>query len=164
MGTENIQEREQQLVSIMYKELLKIPKLEILHQQHKDRLCVISFYVPDIHFNLIVRLLSDRFGIQSRGGCSCAGTYGHILLGVDELTSQEITCQIDLGDLSRKPGWVRISLHPTSTDQEAHFIAESIASIVENIREWEQDYRFDSSIGDYFPQKEQPPALSLMDF
>ena len=164
MGTENIKMREKQLVDLMYRELDKVTALEILHRQHKNRLCIISFYIPNIHFNLIVRLLSDRFGIQARGGCSCAGTYGHILLGVDEKTSQEITCQIDEGDLSRKPGWVRISLHPTSTDNEAGFIANSIKEIVENIREWEKDYHFEPTIGDYVPIAEKPRPLSLGQF
>lgn len=164
MGCENIKKREAELVTLMYNELNKIPNLQILHQQHKNRLCVISFYVPDIHFNLIVRLLSDRFGIQTRGGCSCAGTYGHILLGVDEKTSEEITCQIDQGDLSRKPGWVRVSLHPTTTDSEAKYIADCIGQIVSNIRLWEQDYQFDSSLGDYLPLKEACKMVSLDDF
>ncbi len=120
--------------------------------------------MPNIHYNLIVRLLSDRFGIQTRGGCSCAGTYGHILLGVDEQTSEEITCQIDQGDLSRKPGWVRVSLHPTTTDSEAKFIADCISQIVGNIRLWEKDYQFDSSMGDYLPIKTVAPSVSLDDF
>ncbi|MGB0495895.1 MAG: aminotransferase class V-fold PLP-dependent enzyme, partial [Kangiellaceae bacterium] len=76
MGTDKIQQREKELVDILFSGLEKIPNLKILHKRHKNRLCVISFYIPDIHFNLIVRLLSDRFGIQTRGGCSCAGTYG----------------------------------------------------------------------------------------
>ncbi len=164
MGTDKIRLREEQLVDILFEELGNIPSLEILHSQHKNRLCIISFYVPDIHFNLIVRLLSDRFGIQTRGGCSCAGTYGHILLGVDEATSQEITCQIDEGDLSRKPGWVRISMHPTSTDEEARFIASAIGQIVKNASEWELDYHFDATVGDYLPKKEEPLVLSLDDF
>jgi selenocysteine lyase/cysteine desulfurase len=164
MGVDNIHKRESQLVSLMYNELAKVPSLKILHQQHKDRLCIISFYVPDIHFNLIVRLLSDRFGIQTRGGCSCAGTYGHILLGVDEKTSEAITCQIDQGDLSQKPGWVRVSLHPTTTDNEARFITDSISKIVANISQWKSDYLFDATIGDYLPLKDQPPILSLDDF
>lgn len=164
MGCQKIKEREAELVSLMYNELSKIPNLEILHKQHKDRLCVISFYVPDIHYNLIVRLLSDRFGVQTRGGCSCAGTYGHILLGVDEQTSEEITCQIDQGDLSRKPGWVRVSLHPTTTDSEAKFIADCISQIVGNIRLWEKDYQFDPSMGDYLPIKTVAPSVSLDDF
>jgi selenocysteine lyase/cysteine desulfurase len=164
MGCQEIKQREVELVSLMYSELSKIPKLEILHKQHKERLCVISFYVPNIHYNLIVRLLSDRFGIQTRGGCSCAGTYGHILLGVDEQTSEEITCQIDQGDLSRKPGWVRVSLHPTTTDSEAKFIADCISQIVGNIRLWEKDYQFDPSMGDYLPIKTVAPTVSLNDF
>ncbi len=164
MGTGNMHKREQELVDILYQELSKIPKLEILHKQHKNRLCVISFYQPEIHFNLIVRLLSDRFGIQTRGGCSCAGTYGHILLGVDEQTSHEITRQIDAGDLSQKPGWVRISMHPTATDDEARYIADAINQIVENIGEWELDYQFDASAGDYLPKKEESLVLSLSDF
>jgi selenocysteine lyase/cysteine desulfurase len=165
MGTENIRKREAELVDILYQELSRIPKLEILHKQHKNRLCIISFYQPDIHFNLIVRLLSDRFGIQTRGGCSCAGTYGHILLGVDEQTSEEITCQIDAGDLSQKPGWVRISMHPTSTDDEARFIGNAVNQIVQNIRQWELDYQFEAGLGDYLPLREEEPAvISLSDF
>lgn len=164
MGTDKIHQRELELVEILYEELEKVPTLEILHKEHKNRLCVISFYVPDIHFNLIVRILSDRFGIQTRGGCSCAGTYGHILLGVDEATSQAITCQIDEGDLSRKPGWVRVSMHPTSTNEEAAFIGKSIAKTVENIDEWQLDYKFDPTVGDYVSEQPQPKILSLEDF
>ncbi|PCI73099.1 MAG: selenocysteine lyase [Gammaproteobacteria bacterium] len=164
MGIDNIHLREKELVDILFNGMNKIPNLQILHKEQKNRLCIFSFYIPDIHFNLIVRLLSDRFGIQSRGGCSCAGTYGHILLGVDEETSQSITCQIDEGDLSRKPGWVRISLHPTSTDDDALFIVDSIAKIERNIREWENDYDFDASVGDFSPKKKALPVISLSDF
>jgi len=164
MGTSKIQQREEELCDLFFSELSRIPNLHILHDQLKERLCMISFYVTDIHFNLIVRLLSDRFGIQSRGGCSCAGTYGHILLGVDESTSESITCQIDAGDLSRKPGWVRVSLHPTTTDNEVVFIANSIKSILENIELWELDYQFDCSLGDYIPKQKNEDFLSLKAF
>jgi len=164
MGTHNIQQREEELCELFFAELSKIPNINILHDKQKDRLCMISFYVTDIHFNLIVRLLSDRFGIQSRGGCSCAGTYGHILLGVDESTSESITCQIDAGDLTRKPGWVRVSLHPTTTDKEVIYIAHSINSILENIEAWELDYQFDCSLGDYIPKQKNDDFLSLKAF
>ncbi len=164
MGVDKIKQREAELVALMYKALQKVPGLEILHHQQTNRLCVLSFYVPEIHYNLMVRLLSDRYAIQTRGGCSCAGTYGHILLGVDEQMSEQITCQIDQGDLSRKPGWVRVSLHPTTTDAEALYIADSIAEIVQNIREWEKDYQFDPAIGDYLPLHGQCGSLSLDDF
>ena len=79
------------------------------------------FIIREIHFNLIVKLLSDRFGIQVRGGCACAGTYGHFLLEVSYDRSHQITEKINHGDLSEKPGWVRVSLHPVMTDEEVHY-------------------------------------------
>jgi len=113
IGTDKIHAREKELLAIAFKEMAKIPELHILADNVTDRLGVISFYIENIHHNLIVRLLNDRFGIQMRGGCSCAGTYGHYLLHVGWQVSKEITDLIEQGDLSRKPGWVRLSLHPT---------------------------------------------------
>ncbi|WP_196137366.1 aminotransferase class V-fold PLP-dependent enzyme [Aliikangiella sp. G2MR2-5] len=161
MGTENIHQREKELVNLMCQKLSQIPQVNILHGGNKNRLCVISFYVLEIHYNLMVRILSDRFGIQTRGGCSCAGTYGHILLGVDQETSCAITDMIDLGDLSMKPGWVRISLHPTTTNEDAVYICDSIRAVIENVDEWKNDYRFDASKGDYIPLSEEHSEISL---
>ncbi len=100
MGVENIRAREDELVHIAFEGLRKIPNLHILADNVEHRLGAISFYVDDIHYNLIVKLLNDRFGIQVRGGCSCAGTYGHYLLHVDPNRSRRITEKIDEGDLS----------------------------------------------------------------
>lgn len=164
MGTDKIRQREKELVDLLCQELTQLPEVNILHASNKERLAVVSFYIIDIHYNLIVRLLSDRFGIQTRGGCSCAGTYGHILLGVDQDTSCAITEMIDEGDYSLKPGWVRISLHPTSTDSEVKFIAESIKAIIENIDTWKQDYQFDTSLGDFTPKLKLADPISLEQF
>lgn len=164
MGTEKIQARESEIVNLLFDELEKIPQVNILHDNCRERLSVVSFYIVDIHYNLMVRLLSDRFGIQTRGGCSCAGTYGHILLGVDQDTSCAITNLIDEGDLSLKPGWVRISLHPTSTDNEVKFIAAGIKAVVENIETWKKDYRFEPTLGDYVPIDEEESAIKLKEF
>lgn len=71
-----------------------------------------SLIVKDAHYNLIVILLNDRFGIQARGGCSCAGAYGHELLNVDQARSHQIWRAIHDGDLSSKPGWVRAFISP----------------------------------------------------
>ena len=102
----------------MLKKLSEHPGVEVLEAGQQNRLGIISFYSLHRHHNLIVRLLNDRFGIQTRGGCSCAGTYGHILLHVKRELSQHITEKINAGDLSEKPGWVRISLHPTLSEEE----------------------------------------------
>jgi len=112
MGVENMLHREEEMLNILFDGLKQIPTVHILAGQVEKRLGVVSFYIDGIHFNLAVKLLNDRFGIQTRGGCSCAGTYGHYLLNINEEISRSITSKIDEGDLSSKPGWVRISIHP----------------------------------------------------
>ncbi len=164
MGVENIHQRERELVDILCCELSEIPEVNVLHSSNKNRLCIISFYVVDIHYNLIVRILSDRFGIQTRGGCSCAGTYGHILLGVDHDTSSTITNMINEGDLTLKPGWVRISLHPTSTDEDARKIANAIRAVIDNIDKWKEDYQFNAAEGDFVPKTKVDSPINLIDF
>lgn len=164
MGVQNIQQREQELTHILMKGLNQIPQLEILEKDIDNRLCIVSFYVRNLHYNLIVRLLNDKFGIQSRGGCSCAGTYGHILLKVDKSQSESITNMIDQGDLSEKPGWVRLSLHPTSTDEEAHFIVHAVKAVITNAQEWAEDYEFDLVSGDYQPKHNLTNYVGLNDF
>lgn len=150
MGVENIRAREDELVQIAFNGLRKIPNLHILADNIEHRLGAISFYVDDIHYNLIVKLLNDRFGIQVRGGCSCAGTYGHYLLHVDPNRSERITKKIDEGDLSEKPGWVRLSLHPTMTDEELLYIIDAIDQIVLNINHWSKDYWYDRTKNEFF--------------
>ena len=150
IGVEKIRAREVELVKIAFEGLNKIPALHILAGNIEHRLGAISFYVDNIHYNLIVKLLNDRFGVQVRGGCSCAGTYGHYLLHVDPNHSKTITDKIDQGDLSEKPGWVRLSIHPTMTDNELRTAIDGIEQIVENIDKWAKDYVYDKSKNEFF--------------
>jgi hypothetical protein len=145
MGTDNIQKREEEQLAILWKYFEAIPNLNILASQHKHRLGIISFYIDGLHFNLAVKMLNDRFGIQTRGGCSCAGTYGHYLLHVDQQFSNKITNLIDQGDYSQKPGWIRLSIHPVMTDEELHFIGKAVTELAANFKEWANDYEVDLS-------------------
>jgi selenocysteine lyase/cysteine desulfurase len=140
MGVERMLAREHEIVAALFAGLRAIPKLHLLAGHITDRLGIVSFYVEDLHYNLIVKLLNDRFGIQVRGGCSCAGTYGHYLLHVDPQRSGQITDKIDHGDLSEKPGWVRMSIHPTTTDEEVRYLLDAVATIVAQGVEWGKDY------------------------
>lgn len=149
MGIENIKMRDEELLRIAFHELNTIDKLHILAPEQKNRLGVISFYFEDIHYNLVVKLLSDRYGVQVRGGCACAGTYGHFLLDVSYEYSKQITELINNGDLSRKPGWIRLSLHPTMTDEELYFIIYALREIRENIKVWEQDYVYNKHTNEF---------------
>jgi selenocysteine lyase/cysteine desulfurase len=162
MGTKAIQEREHVLVTRLLDGLAADSQVRLLEPELRHRLGIVSFWVPDIHFNLMVRLLSDRFGIQVRGGCSCAGTYGHILLDVTRELSRKITETIDRGDLSLKPGWVRISLHPVMTEAEVDRIVEAVRAVIRHHRVWSEDYRFDPASAEWRPLKSVEPALGLV--
>jgi selenocysteine lyase/cysteine desulfurase len=149
MGLEKIKKREQEILELAWPQLKAIPRLEILADNVKDRLPIISFYFPDIHFNLVVKLLNDRFGIQTRGGCSCAGTYGHYLLKVSYEQSKLITDKINLGDLTLKPGWIRLSLHPIMSNEEVNYIIDAIRQIADKHEEWSKDYIYHNSANEF---------------
>lgn len=149
MGTDNIMAREKELLGTAFPRLRAVNGLHILADEHEDRLGVVSFYVDGLHFNLMVKLLNDRYGVQVRGGCSCAGTYGHYLLHVDPEQSHEITDRIDRGDLSLKPGWVRMSLHPTMTGAELDHSLCAIEEIVRHHEAWGSDYTYDPHTNEF---------------
>lgn len=149
MGVDNMLKREHELIDNIFKKLEPVSNINILAGQHKDRLGVISFYIDDLHYNLGVKLLNDRFGIQTRGGCSCAGTYGHFLLHVDQQTSKELTDEISIGDLVRKPGWIRMSIHPTTTNEEIEFVCDSIIALAEQHEDWAKDYEYSRSNNEF---------------
>uniref|UniRef100_UPI00404B0EB3 aminotransferase class V-fold PLP-dependent enzyme n=1 Tax=Flavobacterium sp. TaxID=239 RepID=UPI00404B0EB3 len=149
MGVDNILKREKELTQYIFKSLDHIPNLHVLAKEHQNRLGVISFYIDDLHYNLGVKLLNDKFGIQTRGGCSCAGTYGHYLLHVNQETSQNLVCSISSGDLSKKPGWIRMSIHPTTTDAEIKFVCDAIRDLAENFKTWQNDYQYNPVKNDF---------------
>ena len=140
MSTELMHQREKELVIRAFDGFSKIEGLHILADNVQHRLGVFSFYLDDIHFNLVVKLLNDRFGIQVRGGCACAGTYGHFLLDVSHDKSRKITDLINHGDLSQKPGWIRASLHPTMTNNELDLLVFATGEIQKNHQKWQKDY------------------------
>ena len=143
MGVENIQKREGEILDIIWESLNDIPNLHILAEEHKERLGIISFYIDNLHYNLGVKMLNDRFGIQTRGGCSCAGTYGHYLLGVTPEYSKKITSLINIGNCSSKPGWIRLSIHPTHSNEEIKYMMEALKQLTENYQDWEGEYNID---------------------
>jgi selenocysteine lyase/cysteine desulfurase len=163
MGIENILRREHEIVSYIFSELGTISNIKILAAQHQDRLGVISFYIDDLHFNLGVKLLNDKFGIQTRGGCSCAGTYGHLLLNVNQEDSNNLVCQIDSGDLILKPGWIRMSIHPTTTNTEIEFVCKSIIELAANHLDWTKNYRYNKLTNEFIHIAAQPLEKEIVE-
>jgi selenocysteine lyase/cysteine desulfurase len=157
MGVENMLKREEELLDLVWDELKSIPGVHILAENHRKRLGVISFYIEDLHHNEVVKLLNDKYGIQMRGGCSCAGTYGHYLLNVAPDISRKITEKINHSDYSEKPGWIRLSLHPVMTNEEIKFILNAIRELTKNYQEWIKEYthnKTSSTISYVLPEKE----------
>lgn len=143
IGVQKMMDREKEIMNRIWEPLNAIPNFHILEAHNKNRLCIISFYIDDLHYNLGVKMLNDRFGIQVRGGCSCAGTYGHYILNVQREYSNHITDLINHGDYSEKPGWIRLSIHPTTSDQDIDFILEAIKQLAKNHKSWANDYHLD---------------------
>lgn len=128
------------------------PRIEILGNLEAERLSILSFIVKGssgkyLHHNYVVALLNDLFGIQSRGGCSCAGPYGHRLLGIDIERSHEFEAEISGGCEGIKPGWVRLNFNYFLCDAVADYLIEAVLFIAENGSKFLTDYRFNSVTG-----------------
>jgi selenocysteine lyase/cysteine desulfurase len=132
MGVERMLLREEEMLQRLFDRLENINGLEILGATRK-RLGIVSFTIKNIHYDLIVKTLNDKFGIQARGGCSCAGTYGHVLLNIGKTRSYGILKALKAGEMSCKPGWVRLSIHPTMTDAEIDYIADAVENTAEQL-------------------------------
>ena len=163
MGVPNILQREHELLDIIWHRLDKIPNVRILANHLRDRLGVISFYIEGCHFNLAVKLLNDRYGVQVRGGCSCAGTYGHYLLEVSHELSRKLTDEISHGILTNKPGWVRMSIHPTMTDAEIDHIMNAVEAVAANFETWKPDYQYDACSNEYRHKEDRGIEASLVE-
>ena len=156
MGVDNILKREEELLSYLFKRLKTEKEISILAGQHENRLGVVSFNIGKLHFDLAVKILNDRFGIQSRGGCSCAGTYGHYLLEINQKISDSIISGVESGKILLKPGWVRISIHPTTTNKEMKHLCDSVIALAQNWKEWESEYIFENDVFRHKDEKVDP--------
>lgn len=130
IGTEEIRRAESTMVRRAIERWRRVRGLEILGNPDAERLSIVSFVVKHegryLHHNFIVALLNDLFGIQSRGGCSCAGPYGHQLLGIDLDRSHEFEREISRGCEGIKPGWVRVSFNHLMTTRVFDFVLDAV--------------------------------------
>lgn len=130
----------------------KEPKIELLGNVEAERLSILSFVIKGptgkyLHHNFVVALLNDLFGIQSRGGCSCAGPYGHRLLGIDLEKSHEFESQIASGCEGIKPGWVRVNFNYFVSNAVVDHIIESVLFIAKHGYLFLTDYHFNPDSG-----------------
>ncbi|WP_438349230.1 aminotransferase class V-fold PLP-dependent enzyme [Paenibacillus sp. FA6] len=157
MGYKQLIQRERELTSNLLDELTQMSGIFVLESSQVERIGIVSFIALNIHYNLFTKLLNDRFGIQARGGCSCAGPYGHYLLHISKDTSKMISDSLDQGDLTYKPGWVRLSIHPIMTQREIYLIIDAVRSILINITSWKKDYQYNPSTNEWNYKYSSPP-------
>jgi hypothetical protein len=128
------------------------PNIEVLGNTEAERLSIVSFVVRRpggryLHHNLVVALLNDLFGIQARGGCSCAGPYGHRLLGIDLERSHEFEREIRHGCEGIKPGWVRVNFNYFISETVFAYVVDAVALLADLGWALIDDYRFDPVTG-----------------
>jgi selenocysteine lyase/cysteine desulfurase len=152
VGTDLIQAREEQLWRRALERWQANPKIDILGNPDARRLSIVSFRVRHgagmyLHHNFVVAVLSDLLGIQARGGCSCAGPYGHRLLAIHAQRSHEFEEEIILGCEGIKPGWVRVNFNYFITDTVRDYLIDAVDLVAREGYRLLPDYRFDPGTG-----------------
>ena len=174
VGVEVIRERESVLLQGAFARWCANPAIEILGETTAERLAIVSFVLRPLgrstnrpkalHHNFVVAALNDLFGIQARGGCSCAGPYGHRLLGIDAEHSYAYQQAITSGCEGFKPGWVRVNLNYFIPQHVADYVVEAVDLLARHGRRLLPQYRFDPATGLWRHERaSERPAHRLTD-
>jgi selenocysteine lyase/cysteine desulfurase len=173
VGGDTIAERENRFVQQLLGSFAAHPGVEVLGDTDRRRMGVVSFRVRDprrpaaqlLHHDFVVAVLSDLFGIQARGGCSCAGPYGHRLLRLDAATSTAIETQVLAGYAGLKPGWVRLSVAYYMSQHEVSYLSRAVDLIARLGHRLLPDYHFDVHTGVWAHRRQtegQPTLAQLL--
>lgn len=168
VGWQTIRAREEDFIRRAIASWSTNPNLQILGNRDAWRLSIVSFVIRHggayLHHNFVVALLNDLFGIQARGGCSCAGPYGHRLLGIDLDTSKEFEREVVRGCEGIKPGWVRVNFNYFLGETQFQFLLDAIHLVANDGWKLLPHYRFDADTGMWQHRKGRPgAAMSLRD-
>jgi hypothetical protein len=135
VGTDLIEQKEHDFVSRALARWSDNENIEVLGDLSADRLSIVSMRIKhkgrDLHYGFVVALLNDLFGIQARGGCSCAGPYGHSLLNIDRDMSNKLAAEIDNGSMMLRPGWTRLNFNYFISEEVFDYIVSAIELVAE---------------------------------
>jgi selenocysteine lyase/cysteine desulfurase len=162
VGADAIREREVDFIQRAIASWSQDENLRILGNKQAWRLSIVSFIVRHggayLHHNFVVALLNDLFGIQSRGGCGCAGPYGHRLLGIDLDTSKEFEREIVRGCEGIKPGWVRVNFNYFLSETQFQYILDAIHLVATDGWRLLPHYSFDPDTGQWRHRRDRGTA------
>ncbi len=151
VGSDVIVAREHEFIGRAIERWGQVPTITILGDRRARRLSIVSLTIAHgerrLHHNLVVALLNDLFGIQSRGGCSCAGPYGHRLLGIDLATSRLLESEILAGHEAIKPGWVRVSFNYFVSETVFRYLLDAVELVATEGWRLAPQYRLDPASG-----------------
>ncbi|MGS2724382.1 aminotransferase class V-fold PLP-dependent enzyme [Porticoccus sp. GXU_MW_L64] len=168
VGTKKIECLEHGFVTRAIARWRNHPNIDILGCEDADRLSIISLQLTHngkyLHYGFVVALLNDLFGIQSRGGCSCAGPYGHELLGMDMAYSKALEAEMTKGLMVIRPGWVRMNFNYFIDEDTFEYLVRAVELVAEHGHKLMPYYRFDDSHGVWLYQNRRMPiSVSLED-
>jgi selenocysteine lyase/cysteine desulfurase len=164
VGTDVIEAREENFVSRALESWKQSPNMDVLGNTEVDRLAIVSFRIKHddkfLHYGFVAALLNDVFGIQARGGCSCAGPYGHTLLGMDMAYSKAIESELLNGNMLLRPGWVRINFNYFIDEETYQYLVGAIQLVAAHGWRLLPFYHFDQVSGVWRYQDKRIPLFS----
>jgi selenocysteine lyase/cysteine desulfurase len=168
VGVESIRAREESFIRRAIARWQTCPNLEILGNAQADRLSIVSFVIRHgkryLHHNFVAQLLNDLVGVQARAGCSCAGPYGHRLLGIDLERSREFEREIMRGCEGIKPGWVRVNFNYFLSETVFEYILDAVEIVARDGWRLLPQYEFHAETGRWTHRRmPQLPLMSLDD-
>ena len=169
VGIDVIQAQEQAMAETVMKRLQACANIEVLGSRDAHRLPIFSLRFwhgeRELHYGFVVSLLNDLFGIQARGGCSCAGPYAHSLLGMDMAYSKRVEAAVTSGAGLMRPGWVRLNFNYFIAGDELEYLLRALELVAEHGWRLLQCYRYDAAHGvwrhHHADAQRQDPLLGL---
>ncbi len=168
VGVEAIRQREETFIECALQRWSQCSNIEILGNRHVPRLAIVALRIKhqekDLHYSFVVALLNDLFGIQVRGGCSCAGPYGHYLLSMNGSYSKSLEKAIADGHALLRPGWVRLNFNYFIDEETCEYLIRALELIAEHGWRLLPYYRFNCSSGAWYYQEYHAKLAELADF
>ncbi|MFV8783668.1 aminotransferase class V-fold PLP-dependent enzyme [Microbulbifer sp. SA54] len=166
VGAEEIEAREDAWLARAFSRWANNPNIDILGGTEPHRVSIVSLHIlhqgKPLHYGFVVALLNDLFGIQVRGGCSCAGPYGHKLLHLTDEQSTALENLVSAGESILKPGWVRLNFNYFLDEETVDYLIGAIELIAEAGHRILPYYQYDPDHGVWrFQGQAGEPVLSL---